>query len=82
MTIANVANPAENTQAVSLAENLVGEEGKGWTYAKFLLGFERSNSMTAGLKLQQRRLPSYRYDDQRPARRSTRNASASSRMRR
>lgn len=23
-------------------ENLVGEEGKGWTYAKFLLGFERT----------------------------------------
>jgi len=37
-------------------ENRVGEENKGWTYAKFLLGFERSNSMTAGLKLQQRRL--------------------------
>jgi alkylation response protein AidB-like acyl-CoA dehydrogenase len=25
------------------AENLVGEENKGWTYAKFLLGHERSN---------------------------------------
>jgi alkylation response protein AidB-like acyl-CoA dehydrogenase len=23
-------------------QNLVGEEGKGWTYAKFLLGFERT----------------------------------------
>ena len=23
------------------AENLVGEENKGWTYAKFLLGNER-----------------------------------------
>jgi len=25
------------------AENLVGEENRGWTYAKFLLGHERSN---------------------------------------
>ena len=25
------------------AENLVGEENKGWTYAKFLLGHERTN---------------------------------------
>jgi hypothetical protein len=25
------------------AENLVGEENKGWTYAKYLLGHERSN---------------------------------------
>ena len=28
-------------------ENLVGEENKGWTYAKFLLGHERTN--TAGI---------------------------------
>jgi alkylation response protein AidB-like acyl-CoA dehydrogenase len=26
------------------AENLVGEENKGWTYAKFLLGYERSGT--------------------------------------
>lgn len=38
------------------AENLIGEENKGWTYAKFLLGFERSNSLTGGLKQQLRRL--------------------------
>ena len=25
-------------------ENLVGEENKGWTYAKFLLGHERTNN--------------------------------------
>ena len=37
-------------------ENLVGEENKGWTYAKFLLGYERSNSLTGGLKQQLRRL--------------------------
>ena len=24
-------------------ENLIGEEGKGWTYAKYLLEFERGN---------------------------------------
>ncbi len=38
------------------AENLIGEENKGWTYAKFLLLFERSNSLTGGLKQQLRRL--------------------------
>ena len=25
------------------AENLIGEENKGWTYAKYLLGHERTN---------------------------------------
>ena len=28
-------------------ENLVGEEGAGWTYAKYLLGFERGGSLKA-----------------------------------
>jgi len=37
-------------------ENRIGEENKGWTYAKYLLGFERSNSLTGGLKQQLRRL--------------------------
>ncbi len=37
-------------------ENLIGEENKGWTYAKFLLLFERSNSLTGGLKQQLHRL--------------------------
>jgi alkylation response protein AidB-like acyl-CoA dehydrogenase len=37
-------------------ENRIGEENMGWTYAKFLLGFERSNSLTGGLKQQLRRL--------------------------
>ena len=36
--------------------NRVGEENKGWTYAKFLLLFERSNSLTGGLKQQLHRL--------------------------
>ena len=30
--------------------NLVGEEGKGWTYAKYLLEFERGNAYSHGLK--------------------------------
>ena len=30
-------------------ENLIGEENKGWTYAKCLLEFERSNPYSAGL---------------------------------
>ncbi|RMI34818.1 acyl-CoA dehydrogenase family protein [Nocardia stercoris] len=30
------------------AENLVGEEGKGWTYAKFLLGNERNSIAQMG----------------------------------
>ncbi|HZD25955.1 MAG TPA: acyl-CoA dehydrogenase family protein [Alphaproteobacteria bacterium] len=37
-------------------ENRVGEENKGWTYAKFLLSFERSGTLTPGLKQQLRRL--------------------------
>jgi alkylation response protein AidB-like acyl-CoA dehydrogenase len=31
------------------AKNLVGEEGKGWTYAKFLLGHERTNIAGVGV---------------------------------
>ncbi|MEO7402876.1 MAG: acyl-CoA dehydrogenase family protein, partial [Burkholderiales bacterium] len=30
------------------AQNLVGEEGKGWTYAKFLLGHERTSIAQVG----------------------------------
>jgi acyl-CoA dehydrogenase len=32
-------------------ENLVGEEGKGWSYAKYLLEFERGGGMSAYLRL-------------------------------
>jgi alkylation response protein AidB-like acyl-CoA dehydrogenase len=32
------------------ATNLIGEEGKGWTYAKYLLEFERGNAYAPGLK--------------------------------
>ncbi|PPR57723.1 MAG: Caffeyl-CoA reductase-Etf complex subunit CarC [Alphaproteobacteria bacterium MarineAlpha4_Bin2] len=39
------------------AENLIGEENKGWTYAKFLLGNERSSIAQVGhSKAQLRRL--------------------------
>lgn len=31
-------------------ENLIGEEGKGWTCAKYLLEFERGNAYSHGLK--------------------------------
>ena len=31
-------------------ENLVGEEGKGWTCAKYLLEFERGNAYSPALK--------------------------------
>lgn len=33
-------------------ENLIGEVNKGWTYAKYLLEFERSNSYGPGLRHQ------------------------------
>ena len=32
------------------AANLIGEAGKGWTYAKYLLEFERGNAYSHGLK--------------------------------
>jgi alkylation response protein AidB-like acyl-CoA dehydrogenase len=35
-------------------ENLIGEEGKGWTYAKFLLGHERLN--IAGVPVSKRKI--------------------------
>ena len=35
------------------AENLVGEENKGWDYAKFLLGHERTGIARIGLSRQQ-----------------------------
>ena len=34
------------------AENLVGEEGKGWTYSQYLLGFERTSYARIGGKRQ------------------------------
>jgi alkylation response protein AidB-like acyl-CoA dehydrogenase len=35
-------------------ENRIGEENKGWTYAKFLLGHERTN--IAGIGIAKREL--------------------------
>lgn len=35
---------------VKIADALIGEENKGWTYAKYLLQFERGNAYAPGLK--------------------------------
>ncbi len=40
-------------------ENLVGEEGKGWTYAKYLLEFERGNAYSPGLQASLNRIRNY-----------------------
>ena len=57
--IITIDNPPEGYQEISMihftdvkvpAENLIGEEGKGWTYAKYLLEFERGNAYSHGLK--------------------------------
>ena len=40
-------------------ENLVGEEGKGWTCAKYLLEFERGNAYAPGLLSKLGRIRSY-----------------------
>jgi len=37
-------------------DNLIGEEGKGWTYAKYLLEFERGNGYSAELSSQLRKV--------------------------
>ena len=37
-------------------ENLIGEEGKGWTYAKYLLEFERGNGYSSELYQQLQQL--------------------------
>ena len=34
-------------------ENLIGEEGKGWTYAKFLLAHERFGIASVGASMRQ-----------------------------
>ena len=35
---------------VPIQESLIGEENKGWTYAKYLLQFERGNAYAPGLR--------------------------------
>ena len=52
--------PTENQQEINqvyfenvrvpIEESLIGEENKGWTYAKYLLQFERGNAYAPGLK--------------------------------
>lgn len=49
--------------------NRIGEEGKGWTYAKYLLEFERGNAYAPGLKAalaKARRLAKYEGVDTDP----------------
>lgn len=49
--------------------NRIGEEGKGWTYAKYLLEFERGNAYAPGLKnalAKARRLAHYEGVDRDP----------------
>ncbi|MBT7371331.1 MAG: pimeloyl-CoA dehydrogenase large subunit, partial [Gammaproteobacteria bacterium] len=57
--IVTIDNPPEGYQEINEvhfdevrvpADNLIGEEGKGWTYAKYLLEFERGNAYSHGLK--------------------------------
>ena len=57
--IQTIDQPAKGHQEINMihftdvkvpVENLIGEEGKGWTYAKYLLEFERGNAYSHGLK--------------------------------
>ncbi len=40
-------------------DNLIGEEGQGWSYAKYLLEFERANPVTPALKARLNHLKSF-----------------------
>ena len=40
-------------------ENLVGEEGRGWTYAKFLLSHERTGIAGVGASKRELRMLKY-----------------------
>ncbi len=57
--IVTLDTPAEGYQEINMVyfedvevpkENLVGEQGKGWTCAKYLLEFERGNAYSPALK--------------------------------
>ena len=57
--IVTLDQPSEGHQEINMVyfenvkvpkENLVGEEGKGWTCAKYLLEFERGNAYSPALK--------------------------------
>ena len=57
--IITLDQPAEGDQEINMVyfedvvvpkENLIGEEGKGWTCAKYLLEFERGNAYSPALK--------------------------------
>lgn len=66
--IVTIDRPAKGYQEINTvffenvkvpAENLVGEEGKGWTYAKYLLEFERGNAYAPGLQASLNRIRAY-----------------------
>ena len=46
----HVLNEVHFTDVCVLADQLVGEEGKGWTYSQYLLGFERTSYARIGGK--------------------------------
>ena len=48
-------------------DNRIGEENKGWTYAKYLLEFERGNAYAPGLSPSGRSERSPRKPDERRA---------------
>jgi len=57
--IETIDRPPEGFQEINMIHftdvrvpvvNLIGEEGHGWTYAKYLLEFERGNAYSHGLK--------------------------------
>lgn len=66
--IVTIDRPAKGYQEINTvffenvkvpAENLVGEEGKGWTCAKYLLEFERGNAYAPGLQASLNRIRAY-----------------------
>ena len=63
--IPTLDGPAEGEQEINETffdnvrvpvSNRIGKEGEGWTYAKYLLQFERGNPYGAGLSMQMRKV--------------------------
>ncbi len=72
--IVTIDKPAKGHQEINTvffenvkvpAANLVGEEGKGWTYAKYLLEFERGNAYSPGLQASLNRIRAYAGSNER-----------------
>jgi len=66
--IVTIDRPAKGHQEINTVffdnvrvpvENRVGEEGEGWTYAKYLLEFERGNAYSPGLQASLNRIRQY-----------------------